>query len=340
MSSELYLGDESVTPIITKIISENLNGHFIGEYIQVNCTADYTPYGCLACDGAEYESTVFPDFWANYLINALVNTCSYAEYDILVTEYGQCSKFALDSDAGTFKTPTIKDGAVITQAQSDGELGKAYNQSLPNITGKFGMVGSGSDVGWNTGVSDTGAFSRLDGIGDGGATSANGNGGVSFDASNSSSVYQDGADVKMDQVTARVFVVVANGEINKSMIDWSQYTKLVQLKADKNMANVSQVGRNTAILWGIPDYASGTVLDIATTSYTPLSHGYLYAEAGPNMAVAFRDEATNTRFAYTDTYTGQGVSIGAFVSKDVPILINVVDGDLLTLVFFPLQGAQ
>ena len=34
----------------------------------------------------------------------------------------------------TFKVPTIKDGAYITQAKSDTELGKSYNESLPSST--------------------------------------------------------------------------------------------------------------------------------------------------------------------------------------------------------------
>ena len=56
--------------------------------------------------------------------------------------------------------------------------------SLPNITGRFGVVGSGSNVGWNTSVSSSGnAFYRLNGIGDGGPAAASGSGGFGFNAS-------------------------------------------------------------------------------------------------------------------------------------------------------------
>ena len=107
----------------------------IGSIISLLASATYTPDGCLPCDGTEYNKSAYNSFYTSYLVSGKLATCTYEEYESDITAYGQCAKFGLDTTNNKFKVPTIKDGSYLTQALSDVEIGKAYNESLPNITG-------------------------------------------------------------------------------------------------------------------------------------------------------------------------------------------------------------
>lgn len=77
---------------------------------------------------------------------------------------------------------------------------------LPNITGRFGVVGSGTNIGWNTSVSSSGnAFYRVNGIGDGGPASASGSGGFGFNASRVNSIYGNSSTVQPPSIKVRVY---------------------------------------------------------------------------------------------------------------------------------------
>ena len=197
----------------------------VGQIISVLCSSSYIPFGCLPCNGLEYDKTSFKDLWTNYLttITPLLQTCTYEEYASDITTYGQCAKFAVDTENNKFKVPTIKDGSYITQALSDTEIGKSYNESLPNITGTLAFE-------WQK-QGNPGAFfqQKTQGSGEfGSGWRSNNNTG--FNASRSSPTYKDNAKVQGDNVRLRFFVVVANGKISESQIDWSEL---------QNKANIS-----------------------------------------------------------------------------------------------------
>lgn len=163
----------------------------------------------------------------------LLNTCSYDEYEQDLATYGQCGKFAVDIDSLTFKVPTIKDGAVVQQAMSDSELGKAYNEGLPNIIGRIAVIGSG-------GTTD-GAFSKtvksaeLTNTGEADWQ-------ADFDASRCSDVYGGTNEtslnkVQINAIALRYFVVVANGQTNQSLMDWSAWSSSLQGKLNADHSN-------------------------------------------------------------------------------------------------------
>lgn len=211
----------------------NIQGHYVGEFIAMSCTADYVPEGCIPADGAEYSKSQFSTVWSDYLIatTPLLPTCSYADYATAISTYGQCNKWAIDTVNEKFKVPTIKDGAMLQQAKSDSELGKAYNAGLPNITGE-----------WNN------SYQPVGGTGDFGAAytevvkqnygeqSASNviHHNLKFDASRSNAIYGNSTTVQPVSVTVRYFVCVASGSVNQSMIDWSAYMSALQGKADKD----------------------------------------------------------------------------------------------------------
>lgn len=118
----------------------------IGMIFSMLCSSSYVPDGALPLDGTEYTKALFPNFYTNFLVAGLLNTCTYDEYASDITTYGQCVKFALDTENEKIKVPTIKDGSYLTQALSDTELGKVYNESLPNIKTNASDVVQGDNV--------------------------------------------------------------------------------------------------------------------------------------------------------------------------------------------------
>lgn len=213
----------------------------IGIVFAVTCGKSYVPDGCLPCDGAEYDKSLFPDLWSNYLIvreenaDTLLNTCTYEDYSADLASYGQCGKFAVDTVNEKFKVPYIKDGAVIQQALSDSELGKSYNAGLPNITGTMGTVvtGSGYDS-YNEGA----LYLVKNSSGSNTFGSTSGSRSIyGFDASLSDSIYGASDTVQPNAVALRYFVVVANGKLNQSAADWSAWVSVLSGKVNKDHSN-------------------------------------------------------------------------------------------------------
>ena len=133
-----------------------------------------------------------------------------------------------------FRTPLMKDGAIIQQALSDSELGKSYNAGLPNIEGTF-------KADRHTAYAPTGAFYLYDSSG---ATGADDTGTSNsrihgLDASLSNPIYGKSDTVQPNAVALRHFVVVANGQLNQSQMDWSEWASSLQGKANSDLRNVS-----------------------------------------------------------------------------------------------------
>lgn len=192
----------------------------IGSIIALFASSTYTPDGCLPCDGTEYNKSDYSVFFTTYLAGGKLATCTYEEYESDITTYGQCAKFGLDTTNNKFKVPTIKDGSYLTQALSDTEIGKAYNESLPNVIIP-GSSGASQKV--NTSMS---------------GSTANSASNISLGDINP--VYQDGAKVQGDNVRVRFFVVVAvvpddlSDDILNSKADKSQFQKVNELPETPN----------------------------------------------------------------------------------------------------------
>ena len=150
----------------------------------------------------------------------------------MLTTYGQCPMWALDTTNKKFKVPTIKDGSVIQQAMSDSAIGKAFNAGLPNITGSLTVSVDISEV------ASSGVFTHAS---IGGKEGADGDSGVStkftLDTSKSSSIYGNSSTVQMNAVALRYFVVVATKAINASTIDWSNWASSLASKLNADHSN-------------------------------------------------------------------------------------------------------
>lgn len=177
--------------------------------------------------------------------------CSEDEYAQDLSDFGQCGKFVVSNDYIRIPTITRFIGATITLS----EIGKAYKESLPNITGTFG---SGNN---STGQTATGAFGTTTDIAftpDGGRYAMYV---ATFDASRVSPAYQEGAKVQPDHTKYPYYMVISTeGQTAEVEIDINKVYEDLNLKANSdlsNVASVSQTFKELSVGWGMPDYSAG-----------------------------------------------------------------------------------
>lgn len=247
---------------------------------------NYEQFRALYPDGIELKFIFDGSNWT--LDGQVVNLSDYAmsatgtpkenNYFVVGYWFGRVS---------SFRVPLIKDGAVIQQALTDSELGKSYNAGLPNIEGTF-------KADRHTAYAPTGAFYLYD---TSGATGADDTGTSNsrihgLDASLSNSIYGNSDTVQMNAVSLRYFVVVTNGQVNQSLMDWNQWASSLQGRLDTDINNITNLGKSNITDLLSPDYSSG-VEKVWGQTYTAEVSGWLY------YAIRFATTASSSIDAYT-----------------------------------------
>lgn len=260
--------------------------------------------------------------------------CSEEEYNSDISTYGQCGKFVVSNDYIRIPTITRFIGATITLS----EIGKTYKESLPNITGKFAI--DKTSYGWGS-SSVTGSFYNA-------GTAANGNNAgqngaapkIGFDASRSSSTYQDGAKVQPDHTKYPYYMVISTeGQTSTIEIDVNQIYEDMNLKADVNLSNtsnISSVFKKQAVQWGLPDYSAGT--SRAWGEFTATTDGFLYMRAvgGENHSRVFIDG--REVFFITNNQHTDGQGSLAPIKSGQKVTVDGAPYRDTFMIFFPCEG--
>ena len=120
------------------------------------------------------------------------------------SKLGQCGKFVVDDTAGTIRLPAVVNAQGLVDLAL---IGGIKSESLPNITGRSNIAGvMASDV------SGTGVFSKSKRwVKNFNMSSGTDSGVPIFDASDSSSTYQDNAPVQQEAVQYPYYIQVATG---------------------------------------------------------------------------------------------------------------------------------
>ena len=199
------------------------------------------PNGGAWCDGAEYTKATFPDIY-QMLVDGKLSSTDFTTFDNSVSTNGSCGFFALDTTNEKFKVPLLKD-VYIKAGQSSSIFGA---ESLPNITGTAPSVGIASD---SSIVKYSGSFVfKDDGTSTkiGTASSASHTTYTDFNASLSSSVYQDGAKVNPDHIVYRAYVVLYSSSTEASVAQTEEFMAALAGKANADMSNVDAVWASRA----------------------------------------------------------------------------------------------
>lgn len=234
-------------------------------------------------------------------------SCSEEEYNADLLAYGQCGKFVIGTDYVRIPTITRFIGATVTLS----EIGKTYKESLPNITGSFSAYAySPSGTGCFSGSVSSGTVDNSSGGGK--------NGYIIFNASRSSSTYQDGAKVQPDHTKYPYYMVISTeGQTANIEIDINQVYEDLELKANKNLSNLTAEGKSLAGGLAMP---SGRYIDLTLgasgSSYTAPANGWfrITKKAGGNNQLV-QLSTGNVDVVSQTSYTGQTVSCFVPVRK-------------------------
>lgn len=220
-------------------------------------TSTEVPLGGAWCDGALYTKAQFPDVYQR-LVDGKLQSTTVSAFDSIVSANGSCGFFGLDTANERFKVPLLKD-VYLKAGQAPLMFG---GESLPNIEGAMengGAIRSRAPQHMNK---FSGAFYRK-------LTEGNSMPGSSgnidecyalgFDASRSSSTYQNNTKVNPDHVVYRAYVVLYAAAVEASVAQAQEFMTALGGKANVGLENVTpaQSFKDMSIGWGIPNYAAG-----------------------------------------------------------------------------------
>lgn len=256
--------------------------------------------------------------------------CSEDEYAQDLSDFGQCGKFVVSNDYIRIPTITRFIGATITLS----EIGKTYKESLPNIEGDFPQQANSENIAGNAfyaGKNGQVLFGTSWGQSDR----------LSFDASRSSSTYQDEAKVQPDHTKYPYYMVVSTeGQTAEVGIDINKVYEDLNLKATTDLSNVASVAssfKEASVGWGMPDYSAG-VTKTKDVNYTETVDGFVVvnvAGASYNNFFYLADYSFNLR---TQGSYSHGVLATFYVPKGT--LYKYSGANPSKYIFFPLKGVN
>lgn len=188
--------------------------------------------GAYECNAQEFNKSDFTGDTNPYdlLVAGSIPSVDYETYASQVESTGVCTYFGLDTTNQKFKVPKIKE--IYVQADEVSKVGQFVSESLPNITGK---TLASSNVGFRDGETKEGAFylDETDEVNNFINYSSSFKGyKLGFDASRSSSTYQDNAKVQPNSIKLRPMVQLATGADETSLVNTTQCLAELPKKAN------------------------------------------------------------------------------------------------------------
>lgn len=295
-----------------------------------------TDAGLHLLDGALIQGNGIYREFVQYIADLYTNnpTANYftteANWQTSVSTYGVCGKFVYDSTNNTVRLPKVT--GFIEGTIDPNALGDLVEAGLPNISGHVNMVNGGGDA--------SGAFNYGWAGAQINATVVGGSNGFSFDASRSNSIYGNSNTVQPQAIKGFLYIVVANSTKTEIQVDIDNIVADLNTKADINLTNINQTGKNNIMAWGMPDYANG-VSKTSNTTYTAEVSGllYLYSQGGDVSRVY------NTLVIDGETFENRHDNSGYTGYYSNTLIMYVEKGSTYkptctTCTFYPLKGAN
>lgn len=246
----------------------------IGEI--VTSTIPLTDAGLHLLDGSLLTNGSYGAFVSYiadlYIANPTANYfTTEADWQSSVSTYGVCGKFVYNSVNNTVRLPKIN--GIVEGTTDVSALGDLVEAGLPNITATVAQVSSNASA-FNT----TGAFTRTS-RGNSGQAGGGGaqlqNNGLSFDASNSSSIYGNSSTVQPQTIKVLYYIVIATTTKTDIQVDIDEIATDLNGKADTDLTNVNDSGTSRGASWAYPsDTYEDLTLGASGTEYTAPANGW------------------------------------------------------------------
>lgn len=272
--------------------------------------------GRMWCDGSFISRLDYLDLWEVITENE-DKYVSLSEFDKQLENNGCCAKFGLDENGNQIRLPLIQDVYIKTgNGENAGTFG---DESLPNITGRLqgdDYTTTAQGAFYYSGTSSERHFETTTG-------SSNI---LYFNASRSSPVYKDGANVEAKHLNLRAFVVV---NVSKSTeTDLTQELEVVN-PWSYGMYMWLQTPPDNAS-WIVPgEYSGNTFTGLYSWIAENVNNGVngfksdmAYAFSGTGLNVWFPVENPKVGATAYSTTDGSAVGTVATVNDDKSIVVN------------------
>ena len=334
----LYLGDQVVAGIGTPV-EPTRN---VGQIIQ--STVPLVDAGLHLLDGSLIQgSGIYADFVA--YIGGLVSNYpdlfeTEANWQTSVTTYGVCGKFVYDSVNNTVRLPKIT--GFIEGTIDASELGDLVQAGLPNITGIVGMCIAFPTSNGAITTTTPGTYKVDHGQGTNPDIAV---GNLSFDASNSSSIYGNSTIVQPQSIKVFYYIVMATSaktniqvDIDEIATDLNEIATHLNGKADVDLTNVNQSGKNNIMNICAPDYANKESKSVNTT-YTADVDGYLICRVD-GASIGAEIYINEMLVATVPVYTSYYCVANAVVAKGDTYRLAQTGGTYVYGYFVPMKGVN
>ena len=236
--------------------------------------------------------------------------------------------YILDTVNQRFKLPRTKYGFTGLRDK----VGKYVPETLPNITGRAGTM---FQQYYNL---PTGAFATGTSGWDNKGGSGNTGYSFTFDASRSSSTYQDSAPVQQRATQMYLYFYLGSADVEKIAEIAGIKAETINNKADLDLDNInpSASAKETIVGWGVPDYTAGIAIN--ATTYTAPKAGIVLIDC------QYADHVTN-QVSINGVQLYSMYMTGSYANGTLPPFETQVSaGDVITsyqniLEFYPYKGA-
>ena len=237
--------------------------------------------------------------------------------EAIYTATGVAWYYILDTTNQRFKLPRSKWNFVGLRGDVSGYVA----ESLPNITAYIKGMG-----GWIP-ATQTGAFYATE-VGQRGTGSDYNETALNFDASRSSSTYQNGAPVQQRATQAYLYFYVGNTIQDQTTIDVGEITEDLNSKADIDLGNLSNAGKIVGSGLGMPSNSyDDLTLGASGDTYTAPADGYFFLHKACGITSAYL-ASSNTGNGYYDISWGPN-----FVADDLSLIIPVKKDDEIKIYY-------
>lgn len=336
----LYLGDKLIAGAGTPTLDTRNVGQIIPSMLPLSDAGLHLLDGALINGSGSYAEFVT---YISGLVSSYPNLfITESDWQTSVVNYGVCGKFVYDSSNNTVRLPKITgiiEGTVDTNA-----LGDLVEAGLPNITGRISINSAACGYGEGPLFETTEGHRYNNGQGGKGGTSN-----IGFDASRSSSVFGNSDTVQPQTIKAYYYIVIANSTKTEIEVDIDQIATDLNGKADTDLANITNDGKQAIINSLMPDYenvisvdgvARGTYTQVVKDSFVitwgsdPYTENY-YVYVSPDNGTT--EYIVGRRFDDENGQTEE-VSFSFFVPKGWSFTNNIENGYHARI--YPLKGAQ
>ena len=291
------------------------------------------PNGGAWCDGAEYTQAQFPDVY-QMLVDGKLSSTDYSIFNNSVSTNGYCALFALDSSAQKFKVPKLLDKYVMDLADDVPVVGNGMALGLTNGTSLEGLGFSSDGIVTHR----TGNYGANVGTANSGSGSTSGAAGVTTDPEKSGLIADTSNLGKT--VTLKAYVVLYSSAAGASEVQAAEFIQGLSGKADTDLNNVSALGKETVVGWGMPDYTATISLNVSqlTSGYTAPTDGCIIGYWNPKNTTGPQKITLNGITIWGgDTYV-TGVFI--YMKKDDVVVFGQTDKTSTDIKFAPLKGVN